>query len=401
MDKIVGAFGSVPQAASRNDDDFSDRLNHRYTTGLLILFAVIVSTKQYVGDPISCWVPAHFTGNHESYANDYCWVRNTYYLSFDEYIPKEHESDKRHMIPYYQWMPIILLLQALFFHLPIMVWRTLNRKSGIDVNNIVEAGESFQNAEKAANRDTMLEYMTSSMNRYLITQGKDQTDFTMSLKNCLSRTVCFMSGRRKGNYLISLYLVTKILFIINVVSQLFVLNHFLGTEYNLYGINVIQELLRGDDWTQSDRFPRVTMCDLKVRRLGNVQRYTVQCVLPINLFNEKIYLFLWFWMVFIATLSCLSLLTWTLRSMFYTDRRRYVKKHIVLMEEDDEDGVHIRDDNGRHFKTFMEDYLRQDGVFVLRLIGHNTNAITVTEFVYELWQKYRRERAEESDGSFA
>ena len=224
----------------------------------------------------------------------------------------------------------------------------------------------------------------------------------MSVKNCLSRTVCFMSGRRQGNYLISLYLVTKVLFIINVISQLFVLNSFLGTDYNFYGINVLRELFAGEDWTQSERFPRVTMCDLKVRRLGNVQRYTVQCVLPINLFNEKIYLFLWFWMVFIATMSCLSLLTWTLRSLFYTDRRRYVKKHIVLMEEeDDEDGVHIKDDNGKHFKSFMEEYLRQDGVFVLRLIGHNTNAITVTEFVWELWQKYRREHAEESDGSFA
>ena len=211
-----------------------------------------------------------------------------------------------------------------------------------------------------------------------------------------------MSGRRQGNYLISLYLVTKILFIINVVSQLFVLNSFLGTDYSMYGINVLQELMRGDDWTQSDRFPRVTMCDLKVRRLGNVQRYTVQCVLPINLFNEKIYLFLWFWMVFLATFTCLSLVTWTLRSMFYTDRRRYVKKHIDMMEdEDDEDAIHIKDDNGKHFNAFMEDYLRQDGVFVLRLVGHNTNAITVTEFVWELWQKYRREHTEESDGSFA
>jgi hypothetical protein len=38
---------------------------------------------------------------------------------------------------------------------------------------------------------------------------------------------------------------------------------------------------------------------------------------------------------------------------------------------------------------FVEEYLRQDGVFVLRLIGHNTNAITVTEFVCALWDEYR------------
>lgn len=38
---------------------------------------------------------------------------------------------------------------------------------------------------------------------------------------------------------------------------------------------------------------------------------------------------------------------------------------------------------------FIENYLRQDGVFVLRLVGHNTNAITVTEFVCSLWDNYR------------
>ena len=39
---------------------------------------------------------------------------------------------------------------------------------------------------------------------------------------------------------------------------------------------------------------------------------------------------------------------------------------------------------------FVEDYLRQDGVFVLRLVGHNTNAITVTEFVCSLWDEFRK-----------
>lgn len=62
------------------------------------------------GEPINCWVPAHFTGNHEEYTNNYCWIRNTYWLPFDEYIPKEHESDKRHMIPYYQ-----VALRFIFF----------------------------------------------------------------------------------------------------------------------------------------------------------------------------------------------------------------------------------------------------------------------------------------------
>ena len=39
---------------------------------------------------------------------------------------------------------------------------------------------------------------------------------------------------------------------------------------------------------------------------------------------------------------------------------------------------------------FVDKYLMQDGVFVLRLVGHNTNAITVTEFVCSLWDNYRQ-----------
>jgi len=35
----------------------------------------------------------------------------------------------------------------------------------------------------------------------------------------------------------------------------------------------------------------------------NVQPYTVQCVLPINLYSEFIYVFLWYWMLFVAAAS--------------------------------------------------------------------------------------------------
>ena len=47
------------------------------------------------------------------------------------------------------------------------------------------------------------------------------------------------------------------------------------------------------------------------------------------------------------------------------------------------------DDDKKLLRSFVEKYLRQDGVFVLRLVGHNTNAITVTEFVCSLWDMYK------------
>ena len=75
-----------------------------------VTFAVVVSMQHYVGKPVTCWAPAHFKGGWIKFTNNFCWVKNTYHLPYEEHIPKEHES-KREII-YYQWMPFILLFQV-------------------------------------------------------------------------------------------------------------------------------------------------------------------------------------------------------------------------------------------------------------------------------------------------
>ncbi len=201
----------------------------------------------------------------------------------------------------------------------------------------------------------------------------------------MSRICCPKCGRRHGNYLTLTYLFIKVLYITNVVAQIFVLNGFIGRGYHLYGFDVLKSVIQDQDWRDSPRFPRVTMCDFLVRRLGNVQRYTVQCVLPINLFNEMIFLFLWFWMVFVALSSCLSLVRWILTLLSESQRKRYVKKYLVM----DKGNTEYQQAGEKTVDNFVHNYLMTDGVFILRLCGRNTDAVTVSEFITALWKTYR------------
>jgi len=117
-----------------------------------------------------------------------------------------------------------------------------------------------------------------------------------------------------------------------------------------------------------------------------VQRYTVQCVLPINAYNEKIYAFLWFWMVMVATAGAISLLLWIVRSLSMADRLRFVANHLKV---GDRLPARPGPKETELVRKFTRDYLRQDGSFLLRLIAHNTDNITTTELLCSVWDDWK------------
>lgn len=144
-----------------------------------------------------------------------------------------------------------------------------------------------------------------------------------------------------------------------------------------------------EDWTEESyvAFPRVTLCDFLIRGqdIGNVQRYTVQCVLPINLYNEKIYFFLYFWMLFVLVCSVVSFIVWVLRACLPMDRVAFVRNHLILGHK-----VKFPISHDEEMKTqqFTKQYLCQDGSFLCRLIAHNTNNITTTDVICSLWDHW-------------
>jgi hypothetical protein len=187
-----------------------------------------------------------------------------------------------------------------------------------------------------------------------------------------------------GNYLVLLYMFIKCVYITNVIGQLFLLNAFLGTDYNLYGFDVLKRMLMGENWTESSRFPRVTMCDFKIRVLGNIHRYTVQCSLPMNLFNEIIFIFLWFWFVFVAFATVGSLLMWIASSVYTPYQMRWVKSRLIAMDK-----VQSKGANKEKIEKFVNVYLRRDGLFILRMVAKNSSDMISAQLLGGLWEHFK------------
>jgi len=94
-----------------------------------------------------------------------CWISNTYYLPVDA-VPGVPFNRKQY-INYYQWVPMVLLAQAVMFRIPSLFWRLFSDRSGINVNNLVEAAETIQNALYPERREKTIRYMIRHLDHYL------------------------------------------------------------------------------------------------------------------------------------------------------------------------------------------------------------------------------------------
>lgn len=221
--------------------------------------------------------------------------------------------------------------------------------------------------------------MTLRMNQFLTGLSRKQRT-----AGCCRRVGLAISG----SYLTFLYLFIKVMYVTNAVGQLFLLNAFLSTDFHLYGFDVMTRMIRGEEWTTSTRFPRVTLCDFLIRKLGNVNRYTVQCALPMNLFYEMMFIFLWFWMVFVLFVTVGSLLQWIYASLFFRFQEFHIRDALVEMDRVIAVTSATGGDVDPVTRAFIRGFLRRDGCFIVRLVSKNAGQRIAGDLVAGLWDKY-------------
>ena len=116
-------------------DSWVFRLHYSVTTTCMFAFSLIVSAKQYVGNPIDC---IHSKDIPEEVLNTYCWIHSTYTIpsafwkriGFDVAHPgvdKTIDPEERRYHKYYQWVCFCLFFQvrkfAFFFRYQISLLR--------------------------------------------------------------------------------------------------------------------------------------------------------------------------------------------------------------------------------------------------------------------------------------
>ncbi|CAF0741763.1 unnamed protein product [Adineta steineri] len=324
------------------DDDFYDRLSRRYSVILLIIFTVLVSTKQYVGEPIACFCPAHFTGTHVEYTNNVCWISNTYFVSFDRLLPKHPDPKTEQFIYFYQYVPFILIVQAILFYIPSLIWSSLNSKSGYNLGMLVSHARIID-TYTSESRGASVRYLARFIDKALEYHKHKRLEYVDQLRSLKCSSLSSIYGffllnnhvSMRANHLMWSFLFSKFLYLLNAFGQLYLLNFFLGNDYHMYGFAVIRALFTGNDenWTITPRFPRVTWCNFAVRNLAdNIHTYTVQCSLPINLFNEKIFLIIWFWLYFTTFCTLFGFLYWASSLLFPQFYKSHITRYLSSMK---------------------------------------------------------------------
>ncbi|XP_025205065.1 innexin inx2 isoform X2 [Melanaphis sacchari] len=286
---MFDVFGSVKGLLKIDSvciDNNIFRLHYKATVIILVAFSLLVTSRQYIGDPIDCIVddvPLNIM-------DTYCWIYSTFTIpnrisgrvgkdvvqpGVASHVDGEDEV-KYHK--YYQWVCFVLFFQAMFFYLPRYMWKTW--EGGRIKMLVLDLNCPIINEDCKADRKKLL------------------IDY-------------FATNLHTQNFYAIRFFLCEFLNFVNVIAQIFFMDYFLEGEFSTYGSDV----LRFTEMEPEERedpmarvFPKVTKCTFhKYGPSGSIQKLDGLCVLPLNIVNEKIYVFLWFWFLFVAILSGLNL----------------------------------------------------------------------------------------------
>ena len=103
-----------------------------------------------------------------------------------------------------------------------------------------------------------------------------------------------------------------------------------------------------------------------------------------NVFNEKIFTIIWFWLVFLTLTNLKSVIVTMIRTHFRQFNYSYIANYLELYSKRE------RFRRNLLLKRFIFDYLSADSILILRLISENISDLLTSEVINELWNEYKK-----------
>lgn len=101
-------------------------------------------------------------------------------------------------------------------------------------------------------------------------------------------------------------------------------------------------------------------------------------------------MFLWWWFLLVAVCTLLSLIYWIVMSIMKGQQRVFIHRYLRVYDL-------VKDDMGdrRALSRFVNNCLRPDGVFLLRMVATNAGDLITTDIVSSLWKQFLNDQAAE------
>uniref|UniRef100_A0A1A9W4A3 Innexin n=1 Tax=Glossina brevipalpis TaxID=37001 RepID=A0A1A9W4A3_9MUSC len=264
-------------------------VHSKWTAIILWVFALLLSAKQYFGDPIECITDSKY----KNYVNSYCWTIGTFLIrgamdgtgneisvGVGPRVFGAKEFNDSVNLRYYQWVVVVLFLEGLLFYMPSFLWKMWEGKCLEQLCSAVVL--PLIPVEELENHKQL-------MNEYLSKDNK-----TTHQQYAMKYFICEFL-----NLMIS---------IANIIFLHFFLDGFWSKYMKaLYTISFNNWHL----WNQhsSQVFPKVAKCSFYIYGAsGSRAAYDSLCVLPLNILNEKLFAFLWIWFMLMSFLAAQKLL---------------------------------------------------------------------------------------------
>ncbi|KAK8733016.1 hypothetical protein OTU49_006709, partial [Cherax quadricarinatus] len=295
MFDLFGAIHHLLKIDQVKIDNLIFTLHYRVTAIILLAFSILVTKRQYFGDPIDCMVDAI----NSNTIDVFCWIQSTYTIpaltggvvgeevahpgvaSRVSILQKNDEVGEEYVIrhhSYYQWVVLFFFFQAGMFYIPRYMWKGWE---GERVKSLVaELNSPVSSSEIRKKRVSIaVDYFGKNLHHH--------------------------------NLYAYQFFVCEVLNFVNVIGQFYLTDRFLDLGFAKYGprvLNYSQDSSSGHD-PMDEIFPKVTKCTFhKFGPSGTIMRHDALCVLPLNILNQKIFVFLWFWFVLVAVISAFGLL---------------------------------------------------------------------------------------------